>query len=122
MAWAAYVFAVAAIGGSLFQLALAAGAPWGEFAMGGRYPGRFPPPMRVAAVIQAVALAALGWIILARAEVVEAPGWGRLGWLAVGVSALSLIMNAASRSKRERALWTPIAAVMLVTSLLVVLG
>ena len=48
------VVAIAAIG---FQLALAAGAPWGAYAMGGRFPGRFPPPLRVAAVVQAVVVA-----------------------------------------------------------------
>jgi hypothetical protein len=36
----------------LFQLALACGAPWGHLAMGGgKYPGVFPVPLRIAAVV-----------------------------------------------------------------------
>jgi hypothetical protein len=42
-----YTLATAVVVG--FRLALAAGAPWGEYAMGGRFPGRFPPAMRAAA-------------------------------------------------------------------------
>ena len=41
-----------------FQVALALGAPWGAYAMGGAFPGRMPPPLRVAALIQAALLAA----------------------------------------------------------------
>ena len=37
-----------------FQVALALGAPWGAYAMGGAFPGRMPPPLRVAALIQAL--------------------------------------------------------------------
>lgn len=44
------MFLIAAAGSIAFQLALALGAPWGEYAMGGRYPGRFPPGLRLAAV------------------------------------------------------------------------
>ena len=48
---AALVFAAPAIGVIAFQLALAFGAPWGSYAMGGAFPGRMPPRMRVAAVV-----------------------------------------------------------------------
>jgi hypothetical protein len=36
---AAIVFSLFTAGVIAFQLALAAGAPWGEYAMGGAYPG-----------------------------------------------------------------------------------
>ena len=49
----AYLFAFLTLIIFLFQIALAAGMPWGHLAMGGRYPGKFPPNMRVGAVIQA---------------------------------------------------------------------
>ncbi|MSP57207.1 MAG: hypothetical protein EXR69_16670, partial [Myxococcales bacterium] len=52
----AYALATALVVG--FQVALALGAPWGELAMGGAFPGRFPPAMRVAAVVQGALLAA----------------------------------------------------------------
>lgn len=66
---AAIIYAVVTMGVVAFQLALAAGAPWGSFAMGGAYPGTFPPALRVAAVVQAALLLALAGIVLARAPV-----------------------------------------------------
>ena len=50
-----------------FQLLLALGAPWGEYTMGGRFPGRFPPRMRVLAVVQAVVLSLLALVVLSAA-------------------------------------------------------
>jgi hypothetical protein len=107
-----------------FQLGLAAGAPWGTRAMGGRWPGRFPPALRVLAVVQAVVLSTLAIIVLSTAGVVW-PGvtddlpW--LIWVVVLFSAASLVVNLASPSPPERRLWVPVAAVMLVCSLVVAL-
>ena len=50
-----------------FQIALAAGAPWGEYAMGGAFPGQFPLGLRIAALIQAALLVGMAGIVLARA-------------------------------------------------------
>jgi hypothetical protein len=117
---AALVFGITALVASAFQVALAVGAPWGEFAMGGRHPGPLPRALRAAAVGQAILLAALALIVLSRAGVIEAPldaPW--LSWLAVGFSAVSLVLNAISRSPGERRLWVPAAVVMLGSSLVV---
>ena len=57
---AAWVFAAVAVVAACFQLALGLGAPLGEMAMGGRYPGRLPVQMRVAAIVQGVIIGALG--------------------------------------------------------------
>ena len=46
---AALVYAGASTIIILFQLALAAGSPWGEYAMGGAFPGQLPPALRLAA-------------------------------------------------------------------------
>ena len=118
-AFAFVVVVIAAIG---FQLALAAGAPWGAYAMGGRYPGRFPAPLRVAAVVQAIVLALLAAVVMARAGLLAQPLAPWLIWVAVAFSGLSLAMNAASRSAGERRLWVPVASVMLATSLVVALA
>jgi hypothetical protein len=48
---AAPVFGVAAVGVIGFQVALALWAPRGAYAMGGAFPERFPPALRVAAVV-----------------------------------------------------------------------
>ncbi len=122
---AGLVFAVTASGVVAFQLALALGAPWGAYAMGGAFPGRFPPPMRVAAVVQAALIALLAVGVLSVAgillpDVAVAFPW--LGWVAVVVSAVAVVLNAISRSAGERRIWVPVAAVLLVSSLLVALA
>ena len=122
---AAIGFAVLMAGVVGFQLALAAGAPWGSYAMGGAFPGRYPPRMRVAAVVQAVLLAGLAVLVLSAAGILV-PGlveaWPWLAWVPVVVSVLAVILNAASRSAGERRIWVPVAVGLLVTSLIVALG
>jgi hypothetical protein len=70
-------------------------------------------------VAQAILLAALGVIVLARAGLIL-PGLRELAgpgaWVAVGVSALSLVANLATPNRWERRLWAPVAALMLATS------
>ncbi len=109
----------------VFQLALAAGAPWGQVAMGGRYPGRFPTQLRVGALVQAVLLSFLALVVLSRAGVgfpVLDPVSGWMVWIAVAISLLSLILNLITPSKWERRLWAPVALVLVVCSLLVALS
>jgi len=122
---AAVVFAVVAGGVIAFQFALAIGAPWGRYAMGGAFPGRFPPPMRVAAVVQALLIGLLAAGVLSAAGLVLpdlAAAFPSLVWVAVVVSALAVILNAISRSAGERRIWVPVALVLLVSSLLVALN
>ena len=121
---AAVTFVLVTLGAIGFQVALALGAPWGAYAMGGKYPGRFPAPMRIAAVVQALILGGLAGIVLARAGLARAPwapaaSW--LIWVAVAFSAVSLVLNSITTSKGERLVWVPVAIVMLTTSLTVAL-
>lgn len=108
-----------------FQLALALGAPWGEFAMGGAFPGQFPPALRVGAVVQAVILSLLAGVVLARAGA-ALPRWRRtsrwLIWLVVAVSALSLLLNLITPSGGERLIWAPVAFLLLASSFYVATG
>jgi hypothetical protein len=105
-----------------FQVALALGAPWGAYAMGGRFPGRFPPPMRLLALVQAVVLGLLALVVLESAGLISLGLAEWLIWVAVAVSAVSVVMNAASRSPGERRLWVPVGLVMLASSLVVALA
>jgi hypothetical protein len=122
---AAFLFTLVAVGVVVFQLALALGAPWGEYAMGGRFPGTFPRAMRVSAVGQAALLAALAVYVLSAAGL-ALPSLARtlpwLIWAVVAFSAVSLLLNAITPSAGERRIWVPVAIVMLVTSLIVALG
>ena len=121
---AALIYAIATAGVVAFQIALALGAPWGAYAMGGAFPGRFPPWLRVAAAVQAVLLIALAVVVLALAGLVlpglaQAAPW--LVWLAVAFSAVAAVLNTITRSAAERRLWAPVTYVMLTCSLVVAL-
>ena len=109
----------------LFQVGLAVGMPWGVAAMGGRYPGRFPPRMRIAAVIQAAILIGLATIVAVRAGILDA-GWfdtaKTLVWVVVAIAAVSVILNWSTSSKWERRIWGPVTVVMLISSIVVAVG
>ena len=122
---AAIVFAMVTSAVVGFQLALALGAPWGAYAMGGRFSGTFPPPMRVAAVVQAVLLSLIVLVVLSRAgfllsQWVGVATWAV--WVAVAVSAVALVLNTITPSRDERRIWAPVASVMLICSLVVALS
>lgn len=121
---AALVFAAFAAGVVTFQVALALGAPWGAYAMGGTFPGRFPPVMRAAALVQAAVIALLALVVLSAAGLVlpslaDTLPWAV--WVVVAISLVSLVLNAISRSAGERRIWVPVAIVMLASSLSVAL-
>jgi len=121
---AAVIFGLVAGGVVAFQLALALGAPWGAYAMGGAFPGRFPPPLRFAAVVQAVVIGLLAVVVLSAADLLLpdlAVAFPWLVWIPVAVSVLAVVLNSISRSAGERRIWVPVAAVMLVSSLIVAL-
>jgi len=121
---AAVAYAIVVTGVVAFQVALALGAPWGSYAMGGAFPGRFPPRLRVAAIVQGVLLAGTIAVILARAgialpELSDATNW--LTWAVVAIAFVALILNAISPSAGERRIWVPVTLGMLASSLVVAL-
>ena len=122
---AAILFAVFSVGVAAFQIALALGAPWGAYAMGGAFPGQLPAPLRTAAVVQAAILLLWAAVVLARAGVAFA-AWSRTSrWLVsivVAFSAVSFVLNLITPSGGERLIWAPVAFVMLATSVLVATG
>jgi hypothetical protein len=92
-----------------FQVGLAAGAPWGALAWGGRYEGVLPRELRVASaastLVYAGSLAAAG----------SRTGSARLTRVRTAYTilyAVGTVMNAASRSTPERVLWTPVAGAL----------
>ena len=101
----AFAYAGLAVLPVLMHLAVAAGAPLG------RFPGRLPPLWRGLALVQAALLGTMAGAVLARSGIgptLLAP----LFWPAVGLTLLSLAANAASPSRPERLLWTPVLALM----------
>lgn len=117
---AASIFVVLLAVLAVFQLALAAGAPWGSLAMGGRFPGKFPPAMRIAALVQIAVYALMGAVVLSAAEL-ALPGWYAFSratvWIVVGMMALGSVLNLITPSKWERRLWAPVALVMFAAAL-----
>ena len=122
---AALIFALVAAGAVAFQIGLALGAPWGAFAMAGQHPGAFPPRLRVTAAVQAAILAVLALVVLSDAGLIVpslAASVPWLVWLAVGFSAVSLLLNVITPSAAERRIWVPVAVAMVVSSLVVALA
>jgi hypothetical protein len=61
---AAFFYATISAGVVAFQVALAAGVPWGAYAMGGAFPGQFPSALRLAALAQAAFIAGMAAVVM----------------------------------------------------------
>ena len=110
---------------ALFQLALALGAPWGEYTMGGRFPGKLPLKMRVTALMQIVILLVMTLIVLIRSGWVLSQFYsiGKTGiWFVAAFFVLGSIVNILTPSKGERAIWAPVNILLLATSISVALS
>lgn len=108
----------------LFQLGLAVGMPWGSASMGGKYPGKYPPKMRIVAIVNMMILSVLAIIVFSRAGLVfpQLLSVSKIGiWFVVAFSGIGTIMNTITPSKIER-IWAPVAAIQLITSLIVALN
>jgi hypothetical protein len=119
---AAISFSGLALAAAVFQLALAAGMPWGQLAWGGKFAGILPRHMRVIAAASAALLAGFALIVSIRAGVLWPqcqPISRRLIWAVVAYCALGVVANAATPSRWERRVWLPVVCVMLLSSLIV---
>jgi len=120
----AYIFTFLSGVVIIFQLCLAAGMPWGEASMGGKFPGKYPPKMKLVAIINILVLSFFTAIVLSRADIVL-PQMRSFSEKAIwGVAFFSLtgtIMNTITPSRIER-IWAPVALIQLITSILVALS
>ncbi|MCB9994518.1 MAG: hypothetical protein H6873_12790 [Hyphomicrobiaceae bacterium] len=120
--WAGWVYLVLTVVIVLFQLALVGGAPWGDFALGGQFPGQLPPAIRVVSLVNVLILLLLGTVVAQAAALLNRlrftfPRYAM--WLVVGFSAVALFVNLITPSAGERMIWAPVAAVMLLSSVIV---
>jgi amino acid permease len=124
---AAVIAAVGLVVVSLFQLALAAGAPWGEAAYGGGNPGVLPKVLRINSLVFGLVLfPAVVVYVLDIGGVIDAewlPGSRTFViWVLVVFFAIGTLMNGISRSRIERVLWTPMNVVLLGCCLVLAFG
>ncbi len=100
---------------AVFQGALLAGGPLGEYAWGGQH-RVLPRRLRIGSAVSIVLYALFAVVALAKAGVLElfpgTPGvdvamWGIAGYLVLGIP-----MNAISRSRKERLVMTPTVLVL----------
>ena len=110
---------------SLFQFALAFGAPWGRLAWGGQNQAALPVGLRVASGASILIYAVIALFGLDRGGVIEvfSPLVSQVGmWVIFGYLALGVLMNAVSRSKAERIVMTPVALVLAALAFFIALG
>ncbi|MFS2241227.1 hypothetical protein [Microbacterium sp. OR16] len=109
---------------AVFQIALAAGAPWGRFAWGGSHqvlPTRLRVGSAVSVLIYAV-IAATAFTRVGAVQLLPKDLAVVAMWVVVGYFTLGILMNAASRSRPERLAMVPTTVVLAVLSLLIALG
>lgn len=108
----------------LFQGCLAAGAPWGQASMGGKYPGKYPPNMRVVAIINMLLLSFIAAIVLAEAGLLfqELKPISKIGiWVAVVFFGVATVLNTITPSKIER-IWAPVALIQLIAAIIIAIS
>ena len=108
---------------ALFQMLLAAGAPFGEAAWGGEAEGRLSTPLRVGSGLSVVVYGAAAALLLRRAgfRVRWVPhAVARVGsWVLVVLLTMGTVANLASQSPWERMLLGPVSLVLAALSLVV---
>jgi uncharacterized membrane protein SirB2 len=108
---------------SMFQIALAFGAPIGRFAWGGQHQ-ILPPKLRFGSIVSlafytvfAIAIISKSFQeIIPRGQFLDALLWCITTYLVLGV-----FMNAVSRSKSERYTMTPLTIILVLCILVVII-
>ena len=111
---AARAAAVVMVSIAAFQVALVLGAPWGAYTQGGRTDGALDTSGRVFAAISCAVLLVMAAAILARVRegpLERAPRRlvTTLSWFTTIYSAVAVIINLATQSSSERAVFAPTA-------------
>ncbi len=114
------------LGVATFQVLLAAGKPWGIYAFGGQHAGVLPRHLRIAGVFSCLLLLGFATVNLTQAGLLpftgSGPFWRIAVWVIAGYGVLGTFMNAISRSKPERLLWTPVCMILAALNLALVLN
>jgi hypothetical protein len=119
--------AVLLVGIAAFQVALVLGAPWGAYTQGGDTEGALGTSGRVFAAVSCAILLVMAAAILARVgegPLENAPGSlvTALAWVTTIYSALAVVINLATQSASERAVFGPTAIVLFVLVVTTMVG
>ncbi|NOK59401.1 MAG: hypothetical protein GFH27_549283n139 [Chloroflexi bacterium AL-W] len=118
----AYIFIILTIFVALFQLSLVLGAPLGELTMGGKYPGKLPVKMRIAAFIQILILVLFAYFVISKAGIAFGSHYGiaNIGiWIVVAFFIFGSFVNLVSPSKKEKVIMGPLNLIALISSFFV---
>ena len=104
---------------TVFQVALACGAPLGQFAWGGKH-RVLPRKLRIGSLFSVLIYLFIAALVLSKAEiltVVVHPVALNIGlWSVFGYFVLGIVMNGISPSKRERFVMTPLCIILAVSA------
>ena len=92
--------------------------------MGGKYPGKYPPKLRIVAILNMIVLAFISMLVLSEAELYfsQLKSISRIGiWVITVFFLIGTVMNTITPSKIER-IWAPVAAIQFVASLIIALN
>lgn len=106
----------------LFQIGLTLGLPWGEASMGGKFPGKYPPKMRIVSLINCFVLSFIAVVILIKADMLfphYKPFSNTAIYFVVGFYSIATVLNIITPSKIERKIWAPVATLLLITGIIV---
>lgn len=110
---------------ALFQIALLLGAPWGEYAWGGQQK-KLAPQRRAGSAVNIVLYGLMSLFLLTKAGYMSSPAIDRVLpfvlWFMVAFAAVGVLLNAITRSRKERAVMLPAAIVLFICQLIVALG
>jgi hypothetical protein len=112
------------IGLSVMQILIISGRPIGEYAWGGQHRVA-TPRLRLLAVVAIALYVGFSLLLMSRSGVL-AGGSTRVvvvaTWALFAYCALSIALNAASRSRRERIVQTPVSVLLTLSVLVVAMG
>ncbi|WP_308637352.1 hypothetical protein [Paenibacillus silvisoli] len=125
-----YVQIAASIGAALlaaiaiFQILLLAGAPLGEYSWGGKHTGVLPPPQRWMSLPAAIILCLMGFVLLIHTNVLSVDAFTSTRGFVWGITiflGLNTLGNAASKSRKEKVVMTPVSGLCFLMSLTVLI-
>lgn len=109
----------------IFQITLALGAPFGNFAWGGKYK-KLPRNLRVGSFVSSILFLIVAVFSLEKAKIINFIGSELIVsitiWIYVLVFGLSTLANLLSKSKLEKRIMTPVAFSLVVLLIVISFG